>query len=128
MELKHLGTVIPGDTGPGGPHAASQAGQFAFSDKTCKVKVSQGKTVLQWGPVRHLPRDLASQMRMYFYSYFYTRGNGGSLVGWSVPRLTFSDLRTPVTVIHHLANTLRNLKNILSFSMVYDKEVLLCKT
>lgn len=62
MELKHLGTVIPGDTGPGGPHAASQAGQFAFSDKTCKVKVSQGKTVLQWGPVRHLPRDLASQM------------------------------------------------------------------
>lgn len=109
--------VIPGDTGPGGPHAASQAGQFAFSDKTCKVKVSQGKTVLQWGPVRHLPRDLASRMRMYFYSCFYTRGNGGSLVGWSVPRLTFSDLRTPVTVIHHLANTLRNLKK---YFVIFD--------
>lgn len=47
MALKYLGTVIPGDTGPGGPHASSHASQFAFSDETCKVKVSQGKTVPQ---------------------------------------------------------------------------------
>lgn len=49
-------------------------------------------------------------------------------MSWSAPRLTVSDLRTPVTVTHHLANTLRNIKNILSFSMVYDEDVLLCKT